>query len=151
MIVLRLFVASMFMIIGILLLLKGYEHGSKSYALIKGTESAYGEIVEVVPYLASNVGKTSALKFFPDVKYTPPGGQEITFRSKSVSRADNYKPGDEVRVLYNPEDPTNAVIGSFSHLWAIALIFAVSGALVILFAGWFFQHAFKRKAESRTG
>ena len=151
MIVLRLFVPTLFMIIGILLLLKGYEHGSRSYELVKDSESAAGEIVKVVPYLSKNAGKSSALQHFPDVKYTTAGGEEVVFRSQAVSKADHYKAGDQVKVLYKKDDPQDAVIGSFSALWAIALIFGTGGVLVILFASWFFQQAFKRDAKTATG
>ena len=144
MIVLRLFVPSLILLIGILLLLKGYEHGSKSYALVKDSLSAPGEIVKVAPYLSRRAGKSSALKYFPDVKYTPAGGEEMVFRSQVTSRADHYKPGDKVKVLYKQDDPTDAVIGSFSALWAIALIFISGGLLVILISSWLFQQAFKK-------
>ena len=150
MIFLRLFVATLFMLIGILLLLKGYEHGSKSYELVKGSASASGEIVKIVPYLSQKAGKSSALQYFPDVKYIPAGGKEIIFRSQVTSRADHYKPGDKVKVLYKKDNPKDAVIGSFSALWAIALIFGFGGALVILFSSWFFRQAFKRESKTQT-
>lgn len=142
MIVLRLFVPTLFMIIGIMLLFKGYEHGIKSYKLERDSVSASGEIVKVIPYLSKKAGKSSAIQYFPDVKYTTASGQETTFRSQVTSRADHYKPGDKVRVLYKNDDPQDAVIGSFSALWAIAIIFGSGGLLVMLFASWFFRKAF---------
>jgi len=141
MIIFRLLVPTLFMIIGILLLFKGYEHGYKSYELVRGSVSAPGEIVKIVPYLSQKAGKSSALQYFPDVKYTTASGEETTFRSQVTSRADHYKPGDQVRVLYKSDDPQDAVIGSFSALWAIALIFSSGGLLVMLFASWFFRQA----------
>ena len=141
MIIFRLLVPTLFMVIGILLLLKGYEHGYRSYELVRGSVSAPGEIVKIVPYLSQKAGKSSAIQYFPDVKYTTASGEETTFRSQVTSRADHYKPGDKVRVLYKSDDPQDAVIGSFSALWAIALIFGSGGLLVILFASWFFRQA----------
>jgi hypothetical protein len=142
MIILRLFVPTLFMVIGILLLLKGYEHGYKSYERERGSASASGEIVKIVPYLSKKPGKSSAIQYFPDVKYTTAEGKEATFRSQVTSRADHYKPGDKVRVLYKDDNPQDAVIGSFSALWALALIFGSGGLLVMLFASWFFRQAF---------
>ena len=141
MIIFRLLVPTLFMVIGILLLLKGFEHGYRSYELVRGSVSAPGEIVKIVPYLSQKAGKSSAIQYFPDVKYTTASGEETTFRSQITSRADHYKPGDKVRVLYKSDDPQDAVIGSFSALWAIALIFGSGGLLVVLFASWFFRQA----------
>ena len=141
MIIFRLLVPTLFMVIGILLLLKGYEHGYRSYELVRGSVSAPGEIVKIVPYLSQKAGKSSAIQYFPDVKYTTASGEETTFRSQITSRADHYKPGDKVRVLYKSDDLQDAVIGSFSALWAIALIFGSGGLLVVLFASWFFRQA----------
>ena len=143
MIFFRYLVPTLFMAIGLMLLLKGYEHGNKSYELVRGSVSASGEIVKVVPYLSQKAGKSSALQYFPDVKYTTSKGEEISFRSQVTSRADHYKPGNKVKVLYKEDNPKDALIGSFSAIWAIALIFGSGGVLVVLFASWFFRQAFK--------
>jgi len=141
MIILRLVVPTLFMLIGMMLLFKGFEHGYKSYQLVRGSVSAPGEIVKVVPYLSKKPGKSSALQYFPDVIYTTAKGEEINFRSMVTSRADHYKSGDKVRVLYKENDPQDAIVGSFSALWAMALIFGSGGAMVILFASWFFRQS----------
>ncbi len=150
MILIRLFVPTLFMLIGILLAFKGFEHGYTSYELVRGSVSAPGEITKVVPYLSSKAGKTSSLQYFPDVKYTTAKGKEITFRSQITSRADHYKAGDKVRVLYQEDDPKDALIGSFSAIWSIPLIFGSGGLLVMLFASWFFRqsiYGYKKKPQ----
>ena len=142
MIIFRFLVPTLFLVIGMLLLFKGFQHGYKSYELVRGSVSTSGEIVKIVPYLSKKAGKSSAIQYFPDVKYTTASGTDMTFRSQVTSRADHYKPGDKVQVLYRKDSPQDAVIGSFPALWAIALIFGSGGLMVILFAGWFFRRAF---------
>ncbi|MCP3661766.1 MAG: DUF3592 domain-containing protein [Gammaproteobacteria bacterium] len=148
MMLLRLLVPTLFMAIALIFLFKGYEHGNRSYQLLQGSLSTSGVIIEVVPYLSQSAGKSSSLQHFPEVKYTTTAGDEVIFTSGVTSRADHYKPGDKVRVLYREDDTGNAVIGSFSALWAIALIFLASGVMLSLIAGWFFGHAFK--ADKKT-
>lgn len=141
MIFFRYLVPTLFMLIGIMFLFEGYKRWDNSYTLVDGYVSASGVIVEVVPYLSSRkVGKSTSLNYFPDVKYTTAKGEEVVFRSQATSKADHYKAGDEVNVLYNPNNPQEAVINSFSALWFIALIFASTGVMVILVASWFFRH-----------
>ena len=141
MIIFRFVVPTLFMLIGIMLSLKGIEHGYRSYKLETGSAAAAGEIVKVIPYLTKNPGKSSAIQYFPDVKYTTASGEEVMFRSGVTSRAEHYKPGDKVRVLYKTDDPQDALIGSFSALWAMAIIFTSGGLMVMLFASWFFRRA----------
>ena len=129
MIIFRFLVPSLFMAIGLMFLLTGYKYLDKSYELVDSSVSASGVIVEIVPYLSSRkIGKSISLNYFPEVKYTTAKGEKVTFRSQVTSRADHYKSGDEVRVLYKEDNPQEAVIGSFSALWAIFLIFSTSGA-----------------------
>ena len=144
MIIFRFLVPSLFMAIGLMFLLTGYKYWDKSYELVDSSVSAPGVIVEIVPYLSSRkIGKSISLNYFPEVKYTTAKGEKVTFRSQVTSRADHYKPGDKVRVLYKEDNPQEAVIGSFSALWAVCLIFGTSGVLVILVASWFFRRAFE--------
>lgn len=152
MIIFRYLVPSLFMVIGIMLLVEAYQHWNKSYRLVSGYVSAPGEIIEVVPHVAvGSIGKSTSLHYFPDVKYTTVKGEEVIFRSQAISKADHYRAGDTVEVLYDEADPQQAVINSFSALWVVALIFGTSGVLVILFSSWFFRHAYEDQKKGDGG
>ena len=128
--------------IGAVLLAKGYEHWSSSKKIVDESIPANGVVIRNAPYLTSSkVGKKSALVYFPQVKYTTQDGKEIEFVSQVTSRAEQYKPGDQVPILYKQQAPNSAIIGSFQALWSIAIIFTASGILVVLFALWFFMKA----------
>jgi len=127
--------------IGAVLLAKGYQHWNTSMQLLESSLIAEGTIVRNAPYMSAKAGKSSSLVYFPQVKFTTKDGTTIEFISSVTSRAEQYKPGDKVRVLYKENKPDDAVIGSFKSLWAIAIIFAVSGVLVVMFAAWFYRKA----------
>ncbi len=127
--------------IGAVLLAQGYQHWRLSSAMLDSSRLAEGTIIRNAPFLSSKAGKNSSLMYFPEVSFTTAGGEKIQFISSVTSRADHYKPGDKVPVYYKPADPNDAFIGSFGHLWSVALIFACSGILVTLFAAWFFWKA----------
>ena len=127
--------------IGAALVAKGYQnwHGSKT--LVDSSRVAEGTIIRNAPFMSSKAGKTSSLMYFPEVTFTTAEGKQVKFTSSVTSRADHYKPGDKVTVYYQAADPEDAFIGSFGHLWSVAIIFALSGIVVTLFAAWFFWKA----------
>ncbi len=120
---------------------KGYQHWQVSRALVDSSVETEGTIVRNAPYMSTKAGKSSSLMYFPEVRFSTQDGRTVQFTSSVTSRADHYQPGDKVRVYYQADKPENAFIGSFGHLWSVALIFALSGIMVTAFAAWFFWKA----------
>ncbi len=67
----------------------------------------------------------------PVVQFHSADGKEFTHRSNSGSNVPGFKVGEAVVVVYDPTDPSRAVISSFIPLWfgecmaALALAFAL--------------------------
>ncbi|WP_456444772.1 DUF3592 domain-containing protein [Thiolapillus sp.] len=127
--------------IGAVLMAKGYQDWQVSRAMVDSSVETEGTIVRNAPYMSTKAGKVSSLMYFPEVRFTTKEGRTVQFTSSVTSRADHYKPGDKVRVYYQADKPKDAFIGSFGHLWSVALIFALSGIMVTAFAAWFFWKA----------
>lgn len=70
--------------------------------------------------------------YHPIVKYTPEGGTEFEFKGHTGSNPPEHKVGDTVRVIYNPQNPSEAMIDSFLDLYRTPLIPAGLGALLLL-------------------
>ncbi len=145
---LRYFVPLLMLLIGVVFLSFGYQHWQKSSQLLRASTATEGVIVSVDPFMSSKAGKSSSLQYFPKVAFTTSAGEQVEFQSTVTRRADHYKKGDQVRVLYQQDDPQTAVIGSFNDLWALALIFAVSGVMVMLLSGWFFRRALRAEKQN---
>ncbi len=140
---LQYFVPLLMLLIGIVFLSFGYHHGQNSYQLLRASSVAEGTIISIDPFMSSKAGKSSSLQYFPKVAFTTSAGKQIEFQSTVTRRADHYKKSDQVRVLYQQDDPQTAVIGSFNDLWALALIFTISGVMVTVLSGWFFRRALR--------
>ncbi|WP_293645499.1 DUF3592 domain-containing protein [Thiolapillus sp.] len=136
--------------IAAVLLTQGYQHWRASKQLLDSSLTTEGTVIRNAPYMSSKAGKSTSLVYFPQVKFTTKDGKTVEFTSKVTSRAEQYKPGDPVRVLYRENKPEEAFIGSFKSLWAVAIIFAASGIIVLMFAAWFYAKATKgwEKEES---
>ncbi len=136
--------------IGAVLLAQGYQHWSTSKQLLDRSLVAEGTVIRNAPYMSSKPGKASSLVYFPQVTFSTKEGKIVEFTSRVTSRAEQYQPGDQVSVLYQENNPKDAVIGSFNALWAVAIIFTVSGILVVMFAAWFYlkaQRDWEKKAK----
>ncbi len=140
---LRYFVPLLMLLIGVVFLSFGYHHWQKSSQLLQASTVAEGVIISIDPFMSSKAGKSSSLQYFPKVVFTTSAGEQVEFQSTVTRRADHYKKDDRVRVLYQQDDPQKAVIGSFNDLWVLAIIFTISGLLVMLLSGWFFRRALR--------
>ncbi|MGQ9926034.1 MAG: DUF3592 domain-containing protein [Chloroflexaceae bacterium] len=59
--------------------------------------------------------------------------ETISFQSQMRSNPPAYRVGDKVAVLYNPENPQDAVIDSFWELWfGPALVCGIGGFLILI-------------------
>ena len=129
--------------IAAVLLTQGYQHWRASKQLLDSSLTTEGTVIRNAPYMSSKAGKSTSLAYFPQVKFTTKDGKTVEFTSQVTSRAEQYKPGDPVRVLYRENKPEEAFIGSFKSLWAVAIIFTASGIIVLMFAAWFYAKATK--------
>jgi hypothetical protein len=145
--ILSFFVPLVLLGISAVLLGKGWAHWQASSELVSRTELAEGSIVRMAPYLGGKLGKGSALVYFPVVKFITADGREVVFENQESRRADHYQAGDRVPVRYEPGDPQKAVIATFASLWSIALLYGVSGFLLLLFGGWFLRRALQPQAS----
>ncbi len=134
------FVPLVLLALSALLLGKGWLAFDHSRTLLARTEAAQGTVVRMAPYLQGRPGK-GKLIYLPEVKFTTAKGRQVRFRSNEVRRADHFRTGDLVPVRYDPAHPEKAVIASFSALWALPLIYAAGGVLLLLFGGWFLRRA----------
>ena len=77
-----------------------------------------------------DVDEDSGVVYFPIVEFTA-GGELYTFESGSGSSSRPYKKGQEIPVLYHPDNPENAQIESFGSQWLGVLICGLIGIVFI--------------------
>jgi hypothetical protein len=70
--------------------------------------------------------------YFPYVSYTTSWGESFTFESQQGRGTKNRKENKRVSVLYNPSNPEDAQIKSWSNLWMFpSFILGLSSAFII--------------------
>ena len=124
--------------VGILFLSIGVFIFYEDYTFLKKSQSATGIVVDLEYTL--EVGRRV---YYPIVNFTTEKNESITFRGRTGSTPPQYKIGDEVPVIYDPDNPYNARIYS-AYYWVIPIVFVVVGSLCI-FAPFLYFLSNKRK------
>ncbi|GAB3279237.1 DUF3592 domain-containing protein [Parahaliea aestuarii] len=123
-------VFTIFAVIGLLAVAGAVWMFLNTREFIANAASAEGTVIELVRSRSSD-----STTYRPVVTFTSADGREIEFTSTSGSNPPAFHRGERVTVLYRPEAPETARIGSFFSLWGLELIFGGIGSLFVLIGG----------------
>lgn len=79
------------------------------------------------------------------VKFTPKQGQSTTFESNASNNPPSYTKGQQVEVLYNPENTQFAMINSWGEVWGGLTIATGLSFVFVLCGGWLMYTSFPSK------
>jgi hypothetical protein len=71
-------------------------------------------------------------------------GQTYSFEDDTASSSPDYDIGNEVRILYDPEDPNTAQINQFSKRWLFPIIIIPAMIFAALLVNFFMIRAWRR-------
>jgi Protein of unknown function (DUF3592) len=86
-----------------------------------------GHVVEVQPH---SVGHEEAA-YFVVFSFTDDKGREHTVRSRVGSSPAQEKVGDVIPILFLPDQPDSARIGTHDYVWGLTIASAVPGVVVL--------------------
>jgi Protein of unknown function (DUF3592) len=75
------------------------------------------------------VTKLNAGGSHPEIKFTTQTGEPIEYAQNGLIFG--YRPGDAVRVLYQPGEPRSAMIDTIGAKWGFPLMFLVMGGVFL--------------------
>lgn len=110
---------SLFIIIGLTLIIGNLAFGYQTLQFIKNASSAKGKVTEL------NSGQ-----FHPQVAFTTQDGKQIQYPQNGLIKG--YSVGEEVAVLYEPQNPQNACVDTFGALWGGYIFFFILGIVFIV-------------------
>lgn len=108
-------------IAGLLILMSVYIFKNN----IDFTQKAQISQGKVIMVAVDKSGKSATYK--PVVEFYDHKDNRIELVSLEGSNPPKYTVGDKVEILFNPEDPIDAKINSFSSIWGGVLIMAIIG------------------------
>lgn len=101
--------------------------GWRGYTLTSNGDTT---MARVVALSESTDGDGDCCVYSPVFEYTV-NGRRHTFESLNASNPPAYRVGQEVEVIYNVDNPSDAAVNSFFDLWMVAA--TLCGATLILF------------------
>jgi hypothetical protein len=131
-------IISIFLGIGVLLLIITGFSTASAIKTISREESAPGQVVDLVPRNVrdSSTGDVTQITY-PVVEYTPLGQARLKVQMSEGSSTPDNVVGDQVVVLYDPQRPTHARIKSTASdflLWLLPGITFFVGAVFVAVA-----------------
>ena len=113
-----------FVIVGVALLGTAVILGISTYRFIRAASSTNGTVQNLV---WSSTGSGHGV-YQPIVLFADQSGQARTF-TESGSNPPDFRVGQQVRVIYDPNDPSHANIYSFQTLWLLQTCMGILGLL----------------------
>jgi Protein of unknown function (DUF3592) len=74
-------------------------------------------------------GSDASVTYAPMFTFTAKDRQSYTVTSNASANPPEFKVGEKIRVLYEPDRPDGARIDSFWQLWSLAMIFGIVGTV----------------------
>jgi len=148
-------VGKIFIPIGIILLAVAIASYINTHSFLSSGGKAEGTVIRL-----EKVGGRGGYR--PVVVFSTASGRRVEFASSVSTTPPSYTRGESVTVVYDPEDPATARIGSFFQIWwltglfiFLALDFLVMGSIFYYLAVRRSRHAvwlrqFGREVEARV-
>lgn len=123
----------MFAVVGSIFVVLGLRSAAGLRRFRRTAVRASGVVLDLVLDWAGSRGNRSRL-YFPVVRYWLPDGRLVDFRSPQGSSPPAVRRGQQVVVLYDPADPTNARLEGILSGGCLNSFFVVFGAVFVLLA-----------------
>ncbi|MBD2596190.1 DUF3592 domain-containing protein [Nostoc spongiaeforme FACHB-130] len=126
---------SIFAGIGSIFLITGIIIAIDTRSFSKNSIPAQGTVINVVKHKSRDSKGRSSTIYYPVIKFTANSGKVVEFEAGSGSNPPAYSPGQQVEILYNPQEPESAAIHSWFDLWFLPIMFIGMGSLFVVIGG----------------
>lgn len=117
----------LFSAIGVALLAGAFYLYQSKQEFLEKADRVQGTVVELI---AKRSDKSTT--YAPVVVFKTKKGQEIKYFSSVSSNPPSYSEGENVEMLYDPQNPHDASINGFFSLWLGPLILSILGAIFFI-------------------
>jgi Protein of unknown function (DUF3592) len=117
---------AIFLLVGLGMLGGGAYNGVSTFHFLGNAVSASGVVIDLEARWDSDDG---GYTYYPRVRFATEGGRPFEFTGNVGSSPASFDVGEEVRVLFDPAEPSKASIDSFMQLWFTPLLLAGMGTV----------------------
>jgi hypothetical protein len=94
---------------------------------LSNTDTANGKVIEMVSHI-----RGSHHTYAPKITFTAKDGKDCTFVTDTYSYPPAYSVGQNVNVIYNLQNPSDAKVNSFFGIWGEPLLVLFWGLVVFI-------------------
>lgn len=134
-------VFGIFAVVGLGLLIGGLFSFQHTRHFLQSAVPAPGVVIENV-WRETNTNSGTSGSFYPRIHFRTADGQEISFITNTGASPPSHRVNEPVTILYDPQEPHNASIKSFTDLWllptilgGLGIVFCSFGAVAIVWKG----------------
>jgi len=127
-------------ITGIAMAIFGVNLFVKTKNFKKGAIRTIGTIMKLESKLTKN--KNTVCR--PVISFENEKGEVFVITSDDFQGEGYYKTGNQIEILYDKSNPTEATINTFANIWGKTIYFIVIGLFCILFGIYLFYHPTNR-------
>ena len=124
----------LFLAVGVVILIVGAVIFVRTVQFLAEAEQATGTVVD----LSGETDSEGTVIFYPVVLFMTAEGETIEFVSSSGSSPPSESPGDQVEVIYDPDDPYDAKLSGIFHVWLPPAVSAILGPCFI-YSAWYIR------------
>lgn len=137
----KLWIGLPFMLFGLVFAgIGGWFYWSDRELANSGTHTQ-GTVVD----LQSSRNSDGDMTYKPVVEFSDRNGTRFQFVERIASSPPSFSRGEKVDLIYDPEDPENAMIDSFTTRYLFPLVFGGFGLLAALIGGWLMLSFVRRR------
>lgn len=134
------FISLSLIISGIAMAIFGVSLFLKTKNFKKGANRTIGTIMKLESKLTKN--KNTVCR--PVISFKSERGEIFVFTSDDFQSEGYYKIGDQIEILYDETNPTEAIINTFFNTWGNTIYFIVVGLFCIFFGTYLLYHPTNR-------
>ncbi|QLE58184.1 DUF3592 domain-containing protein [Nostoc sp. TCL26-01] len=121
-------VGSIFAVVGIIV-------GVNTHSFVSSSVKTSGTVIDLEGRWSNDSEGRSYKLYYPVIEFTNTSGQPTVFQSNAGSTSPGLSKGEQVEVLYNPQQPNSAMINSGFELWFLPGLFTAIGSVFVLIGG----------------
>ncbi len=95
---------------------------------VKNFSKTQGQVVDII----SVQGRRGVTFYSPQVRFLSQSGEEVIFVEQTQNSNNTYQKGDRVKVLYNPQNPTDARVSVWWSLYLVPFGFVIIGGVTLV-------------------
>lgn len=117
---------------GVAMAFFGWQGYTSTKTFMVNAEQARGTVVEVAARSGTDSSGNPTIYFYPVVEFTAADGRAVRYQSSVGSSRPSQQVGQAVEIVYNPANPQDARVNSFTEVWLWPVVLLGMGAVFVL-------------------